>query len=776
MIAAGSSRLPLWAAWVFLVVCTIAGLYRYTLRTTLPEEVRTGPQGLEIVGIAEGPLLLCEVEGMRVHRGWHVRLALAGRSEGETVVLGLERVEGAGLHVPEERSVTVASGYHRSGLLTLILVGVTTLGLAAFLLYHRKRHPATIPLAATLAFLGTSVALEECGAPLGPGLWRWLPGLFWAYTYALVAPALLSFASAFYPESGFWSRLGWLKSAAWIFGTILGTCIATGIVLYVGAGSGIGFQLCLRCQYVLWIFLTATVLLVGTGFSVAYRRSTDWGTRNRIRWILFGTVMGGILPLALIILPRAFDLTPPVPEAMALLLLPLLPISLVISVMRHNLLDISVVVRQGLMYGPATVVVYLVFGGAFVFLGYLFLKSLVPDLPQLDPGIAAILAIPLLLFHLLYEPLRRRVQRIVNRLFFRSKYSYGRTVRAFSDELDRSLTGVAILNFLRSQILQTVMPTWVQVVDMEDRWTGYCDNVESADLIEEPLLRLPFHDLDGLELWLGPKRSGMAYHTYDRALLETLIGLASTGLHREVLQRRLLAEAAEKERLEALAQLKDDFLSLVSHDLRSPLSAITLRASLMARRSEDAGDEKGCTDALGIERNALRLGHMVERLLHAARVEAGRVEPQLESCRLADVASDVIERHKLMADATGVTLENAVLEEAVALADPLLLQEVLSNLVDNALKVSEEDTSISIGAERMWKGWELTVSDQGPGIPQDRVPTLFERGEVTGTMERTAGFGLGLFLVRKLVELQGGNVQLRETSPEGTTFAIQLPE
>jgi signal transduction histidine kinase len=519
-----------------------------------------------------------------------------------------------------------------------------------------------------------------------------------------------------------------------------------------------------------------SVVLVGTGLSVTFRRSSDWASRNRIRWVLMGTLVGGLLPLLLIILPRALGFGAPMEEHLALLFLLFLPLCLVISVLRHNLLDISIVMRQGVMYGPATVIVYLLFGGIFVVLGFISFNTL-PDvnLPFTFRALL-ILALPLLLFHLFYEPLRKRVQGIVNRLFFRTKYSYGRTVRTFNEKLDRSLTGAAIINHLRSQVMQTVMPTWVHVVERGRKWHGIWENIESAGAVEKPLLNLPFHELEGLEMWVGPKRSGMAYHTYDRALLETLVGLTSTALQREVLQRQLLEEAAEKERLEALTQLKDDFLSLVSHDLRSPLATISLSASMMARRCEETGDSKGAVDATRIERNILRLTQMVERLLHAARVDAGRVEPKLESCRLAEVAQAVFDRHQLTAEAEQVVLESSVPEDSVVRADPLLLQEVISNLVDNALKVSESGMVISVGAERADQGWYITVTDQGPGIPEERIPTLFERGEVSGTMAKTAGFGLGLFLVHELVALQGGRVELRYTSPEGTTFTIHLPE
>lgn len=215
--------------------------------------------------------------------------------------------------------VALISGYTVWGLIVLILVGITTLGLAAFLLGHRLRHPAALPLAAMLSFLGANIVLEEWGAPLGPGLMKWLPGVFWAYTYVLIPPAMLSFASSFPIGSSFWRPLGWLKRSAWIFAAILGTSISVGIVLYVVLEEAAGFQLCLYCQNFLWAFIMVSVLMVGTGLFITFRRSSDWATRNRIRWVLMGTLIGGLLPLLLIILPRVLDVKAPIHEHLALL-------------------------------------------------------------------------------------------------------------------------------------------------------------------------------------------------------------------------------------------------------------------------------------------------------------------------------------------------------------------------------------------------------------------------------------------------------------------------
>lgn len=783
-----NKNLLIWSAWLILVVVTILGLIRYTHRAALPFEVKASARGPRIEGVVpEGSatlppswsiedqqLFIDRVEGITVDHSWHIRLALAGYSTGDTVDVNIRPLVGSLSVEVSEQSLVLIRGWQVQDLIFLALIGLFSFGLAAFLLHERSRHPAALSLAASLGLIGTSIALDEWGAPLGAGMMQWLPGVLWSYTYAFISPCILHFASAFTPQSRFWRRFGWIRHTAWVLGALIGSGTAIGIILYVTRESRLGYELCRICQNVLWIMLLASVFLVGFSLIQVYRRSEDWDTRNRVRWVLLGLVLGCVPPLLLIYLPRLLQREPPVPEPLALAFLLLLTVCLAIAVIRHQLLDISVVVRQGLMYAPATLGVYFIFAAVFVLAGFLLFRFMMPDLRQ-NLGILVILAFFALVFHMLYEPLRRRVQRVVDRLFFRTKYGFGKTVRMFSEGLEKKLAGVAVLTFLQQTILRTVNPAWVQIVERNGDWAKYWDNVQEAESDREPQLRLPFPELDGLELWIGQKRSGMAFHIYDRALLEAMVGLASNSLQRELLQRRLLEEAAEKERLEVLNRVKDDFLSLVSHDLRSPLSAITTSAAVMARRSSELQDEKSCTDAQRIQRNAQRLGHMVERLLHAARVGAGVLEPELKLCSLRDIADTVFDRHQLLADNAGVALDNSVPDDVEVVTDPMLIQEAVSNLVDNALKVSDRGMSVIVSARKIADDWMLTVTDYGPGIPESYLPDLFERGKVPAEAVKGVGFGLGLYLVRELVHLTGGSLELLETSSVGTTFSILMP-
>ncbi|GEM_PF-1819005 len=780
----------IWAVWVVLAVATLLGLARYTRRIDLPVEVTAARNGVEIVGItpdsesALGPgwpddpsaYAIGEVEGIAIRNPWYVRLALAGHSRGQNVRLRLLDPESGRFLAAEVRAMLVRD-WLPADLVTLALIALTTLGLGAFLLTRRSYHPAAVPLALALAVIGSAITLDEFGAALGPGLLRWLPGLLWAFLFPLISPAVLEFASRFPVRSTFWQRFPWVTRLAWVIALAIGFVTALGSILYVGGIARAGLWLCVVAQNILWLVMIAMVAVVGYSLWLSFRESEDWATRNRIRWVLAGVAIGGVPPLLLIYIPRLLRTAPPLPEVAGLTFLLLIPICLTVAVIRHHLLDIRIVIRQGLIYGPATLAVYVLFVSVFVGVGFVLLQRIGPD-TSVTFSLLGTLTLLAISIHLLFEPLRRRLQNLVDRLFFRTRYDYGQTLRSFRQGLGQRLTGVSALGYLLTQVRNVLNPEWATVTDLTGEWSEPWDIVQPVEDAVEPEVRVPFPHLEGLELRLGPKRSGMAWHAHDLALLESLTDLTSTALQREILQRRLLAEEAEKERLGALNRLKDDFLSLVSHDLRSPLTSLTLSADLIALNAGQAGDEETRDTALRMKRAALQLGHMVERLLHTARVEAGRIDPELKACDVRECVKAVFDRHDLLADNAGVALENMVAEGITVLADPLLLQEALSNLVDNALKVSERGTSIVISAVSDEENGDcrLAVTDYGPGIPEEIRPTLFERGKFMSQQAGRTGFGLGLYLVNELIRLQGGELELGETSRKGTTFHIRLPK
>jgi signal transduction histidine kinase len=590
---------------------------------------------------------------------------------------------------------------------------------------------------------------------------------------------MVSFASIYPLRSRFYQRFSWIPRAAWIVGGIVAVVMASGAVLTATGSPATGFRFSQVAQYAIWPFIATCTLLLAVGLASAYRGADDRAMRNRVRWFLVGVVGGAGPPIVLVYLARMLIGDELIPEPLALLFVLILPICLVISVVRHGLLDIDVVIHRGLMYGPATLIVAVVFGGGTILVTYMMLNSLVQGGLSLTFRTVLTLLLPLLFFQLFFETLRKRVQRVVDRIFFRTRYSYGETLRSFSEGIEGVVGGAEVLAFLVASIADVLGPAWLKAVDADGQWRSYWptldDGLEPAGPI--PMLRIPFAEMAGIELWLGPKRSEMPYHDYDQALVEALTRLASVSLRREVLQRRLLEEESERERLAALTRLKDSFLSLVSHDLRGPLAAISLSAATIARSEGTSENDQEREAARRIQRNAQRLAGMVERLLHTALSDTDLLKASMRECELCDLVDEVLERFEELARNGDVRLSSQVPSGISISVDPDLLAEAISNLVDNAIRFTPAGREVSVSLISDGPESRILVSDQGPGIPADRRAGLFRREEQQkGEREAHRGFGVGLYLVGQLMELQGGGVELVQSGEGGSVFALHMPE
>jgi anti-anti-sigma factor len=243
---------------------------------------------------------------------------------------------------------------------------------------------------------------------------------------------------------------------------------------------------------------------------------------------------------------------------------------------------------------------------------------------------------------------------------------------------------------------------------------------------------------------------------------------------------------AERHRAETLAELdraKTDFFSNVSHEFRTPLTLIMgpvqeLRSSAAARSDRRVREELEV-----VHRNALRLGRLVNTLLDFSRLQAGRIEARFEPVDLAATTAELASVFRSALDRAGLalTVDCPPLGEPVHV-DRDMWEKVVLNLLSNALKFTFEG-GITVRLRRQ-DGREggagaavLTVADTGTGIPAEELPTLFERfSRVRGARARSGeGSGIGLAMVRELVSLHGGTVEVASTPDVGTTFTVTLP-
>lgn len=233
---------------------------------------------------------------------------------------------------------------------------------------------------------------------------------------------------------------------------------------------------------------------------------------------------------------------------------------------------------------------------------------------------------------------------------------------------------------------------------------------------------------------------------------------------------KALASAEESSRL------KDNFLATVSHELRNPLNTILLRCHLLlAAEPLSESARRGVTI---LERSAKAQAQLIEDLLDVSRIESGRLRLDLQSTDLVEVVRAAVDAMRAAAEAKSITLQETIDPRVSPIAgDPQRLQQVVWNLVSNAVKFTPRGGRIQIRLERINSHIEITVADNGRGIEAASIEHVFDRfWQAPGSERNEAGIGLGLSIVKQLVALHGGTVTAHSDGPgKGATFTVRLP-
>lgn len=236
------------------------------------------------------------------------------------------------------------------------------------------------------------------------------------------------------------------------------------------------------------------------------------------------------------------------------------------------------------------------------------------------------------------------------------------------------------------------------------------------------------------------------------------------------------AERAAKEQAEAAGRAKDDFLAMVSHELRTPLNAILGWTQIL--QSEDGVSDDQREGLAVIERNARVQAELISDLLDMSRMIAGKMRLDVQQVNLADTVEAAIATARPAADAKGLRLQK-VLDPAIIVAgDPGRLQQVFWNLLINAVKFTPKGGFVRVVMQRVNSHIEVKVSDSGKGMTEAFLSHAFERFRQsdTGETRKTTGLGLGLSIVKTLVEMHGGSIEATsEGLDKGSTFVINLP-
>lgn len=244
-------------------------------------------------------------------------------------------------------------------------------------------------------------------------------------------------------------------------------------------------------------------------------------------------------------------------------------------------------------------------------------------------------------------------------------------------------------------------------------------------------------------------------------------------VEREETDKDLLRERKRSD--DALA-VRDEFLGIVSHDLRSMVNSIVLSASLIAEKAEGQHEEHILRQSERIRRAGARMDRLVGDLIDVASIEAGALAVTCENADAALVVAEAVETFQAQAAAHDVSLEVQVVGSLVDVAfDPARVLQVLSNLLSNAIKFSPRGGKVIVLAERTPEDLSICVADSGAGIPADKLEVIFDRFlRLDGRDKR--GLGLGLYISRSIVQGHGGRIWAESKQGVGSKFYFTLPQ
>lgn len=216
------------------------------------------------------------------------------------------------------------------------------------------------------------------------------------------------------------------------------------------------------------------------------------------------------------------------------------------------------------------------------------------------------------------------------------------------------------------------------------------------------------------------------------------------------------------------------FMSVVSHEFRTPLAAISTSVGLMRRYFDRLSPDCILEKLGGVEEQVQRLALLMEDALRYGKSEAGRTEYQPQSVPVRDFCQKIIDTCILTDENRHII--HLINSDGILWGDPALVDHILTNLLSNALKYSPEHTVVTMQVQHTSEGWQFQVQDQGIGIPTDELSELFQPFYRASNARQIAGTGLGLSIVKDYVLLHGGKIDVESTMGVGTTFTFILPD
>jgi signal transduction histidine kinase len=260
-------------------------------------------------------------------------------------------------------------------------------------------------------------------------------------------------------------------------------------------------------------------------------------------------------------------------------------------------------------------------------------------------------------------------------------------------------------------------------------------------------------------------------------------GMPDLGLAQDLARRCALAVDNARLYREArvAVSIRDEFLSVAAHELKTPMTSLRGYAQLLGRefdKGHAANPDRARRAAMTIQVQSDKLARLVGQLLDVSRIQSGKLAIECKEADLSELVRDVVEGAR--SQLRHHTLVARLPDQLVLLVDPLRMEQVVTNLIDNAIKYSPEGGQIDVVLDDRTErdDVQLTVLDHGVGVPLEHRAHIFDRfyqAHAGGPLTSMAGMGLGLYISRQIVELHGGIIEAEFPEEGGTRLVVTLP-
>ncbi|HHS95745.1 MAG TPA: HAMP domain-containing histidine kinase, partial [Phaeodactylibacter sp.] len=235
---------------------------------------------------------------------------------------------------------------------------------------------------------------------------------------------------------------------------------------------------------------------------------------------------------------------------------------------------------------------------------------------------------------------------------------------------------------------------------------------------------------------------------------------------------------ANIEELKSVEKLRRELIANISHDLRTPLSIMKGYIETLLLKENSISSEERRQYLQTTLSSGERLAKLISQLFEYSKLEANQIQAQKEPFFIAEIAQDIYQKYQLLAQKRGIKMHlNASSDIPMVFADIGLVERVIQNLMDNAIKYTPQGGEVKIVLQALEDNVEVRIEDSGPGIPAEQQATIFERyRQVSDNQQvRKSGAGLGVAIAQKILELHNASIKVYSKINQGTTFTFQLP-